>query len=157
MIYNPLYDKLWGTAGDLGSVATGSIVTTQAVSFALGCSIHSLLLTGNDMAFGTEYYSKQTILSNKNNRISSRYQPLETIEINGIWRRREYTINRGNRFYYTNNQFLAAKMWLEELFKDVNIPIYDNSEPGCSEKSVIKTGLKEYINSFERYSRKKRR
>ena len=157
MITNARYDELWREAGDLGSVATGSIVTTQAVSFALGCGIRSMILIGNDMAFGTEYYAKNTVILNRNIPVSSRYLPLETIEFNSIWRRREYRIERGGRFYYTNSQFLAAKMWLEELFKKVHVPIYDNSEPGCSETAVEKTGLREYLNGFERYPGKKRR
>ena len=43
---------------DLGFAATGSIVTTQAISIALGCNIQSLMLLGNDMGFKTEYYVK---------------------------------------------------------------------------------------------------
>ena len=143
MINNTEYDELWREAGDLGSVATGSIVTTQAVSLALGCGIRSLMLIGNDMAFGTEYYAKNTVVFNRNIAVSSRCLPMETVEFNAIWRRREYRIERGSRFYYTNSQFLAAKMWLEELFMNVDIPIYDNSEPGCSETAVRKSGLGE--------------
>ncbi|MCU0821653.1 MAG: DUF115 domain-containing protein [Spirochaetes bacterium] len=157
MTNNAGYDELWKEAGDLGSVATGSIVTTQAVSLALGCGIRSLMIAGNDMAFGTEYYAKETVVHRKNVSLSSRCRPMETIEFNAIWRRREYRIERRGRSYYTSSQFLAAKLWLEELFKGADLPIYDNSEPGCSETSVRKSGLKEYLNGFDRYSRNKRR
>lgn len=157
MIHNPLYDELWEKAGNLGYVATGSIVTTQAVSFALGCDIRSLMLIGNDLGFGREFYIRDTIVFNKHLSRSNRFLPMESVEFNTIWEKREYIISRGERRYYTNNQFLAAKLWLEELFTHINTPIYDGSDLGCSEKSVRKIRLNEFLGMFERRPKKKRR
>ncbi len=157
MISAPLYDELWKEAGDLGFVATASIVTTQAVSIALGCDIQSLALIGNDLGYRTEYYTKETISFNKNLRLSNRVKTAETSELNIIRKNREYKINRGDRVYYTNNQFLAARAWLEDLFKKIDIPIYDISEPGCSEQFVEKVNLKKYLSKFGRRANKKRR
>ncbi len=157
MIHNPLYDALWEETGDLGFVATASIVTSQAVSLALGCNIKSLILLGNDLGYRLEYYTKETLSFTKNLNLCSRLKSIETSELDIIRRNREYKINRENRLYYTNNQFLAAKLWLEDLFKKIDIPIYDVSEPGCSETSVKKVKLKEYLKRFERRKNRKRR
>lgn len=151
------YNELWEMAGqELGYVATGSIVTTQAVSFALGCNINSLLLVGNDLGFTTEFYTKGTQVFDNNHLITNRFIPIESVEINTAVSRRKYMIDRGERIFYTNNQFLAAKLWLEELFKKVTVPIYDNSDFGCSEESVRKISVEAYFSRFERRSKKKR-
>ena len=58
MIKGEFYEALWRTAGeDLGFVATGSVVLSQAVSIVLGCAVKSLLLVGNDLAYGKSYYA----------------------------------------------------------------------------------------------------
>ena len=48
MLYDDFYNELWDMAGkDLGFVATASIVTTQIISFVLGCNVGSIVLVGN--------------------------------------------------------------------------------------------------------------
>jgi len=150
MVHNELYDSLWERAGlHLGFVATGSIVTTQAVSLALGCAPLSLLLVGNDMGFDRRFYARNTVRHRRYAERARRDMPLETLEFDALRRAGEYMIDRGGRVYFTNNQFLTAKVWLEELFSRSNVPIYDCSEPGCSEKFVRKTRLKDFFQSFE--------
>jgi hypothetical protein len=157
LIHNELYDKLWDKASvELGFAATGSIVTTQAISIALGCNIQSLMLIGNDMGFKTEYYVKETVVYNKYLNYLSRFNSLEKMEFDKSRLRREFEIHRGNRLFYTNNQFLAAKEWLEDLFKHITIPIYEANELGCSEKSVQKTSLKKYLKRFDKRSARRR-
>ena len=151
MIHNDMYDKLWEKAGmELGFAATGSIVTTQAISIALGCNLQSLMLIGNDMGFKTEYYVKETVVYKKNLNNLNRLYPLEKIEFDKSRNRREFEIHRGSRLYYTNNQFLAAKEWLEDLFKRITIPIYEANDLGCSPQSVQKTSLKKYLERFDK-------
>jgi hypothetical protein len=157
LIHNERYDKLWDKAGvELGFAATGSIVTTQAISIALGCNIQSLMLIGNDMGFKTEYYVKETVVYNKNLNYLSRFNSLEKMEFDKSRIRREFEIHRGNRIFYTNNQFLAAKEWLEDLFKHITIPIYEANELGCSQQSVQKMSLKKYLERFEKRSARRR-
>jgi len=151
MIHNEMYDNLWKKAGlDLGFVATGSIVITQAISLALGCDIQSLMLIGNDMGFKMEYYTKGTINFNKYFNNTNRFAPLDATEIDRSRNARVFEIHRGNKLYYTNNQFLAAKKWLEELFKTANIPIYETNELGCSPEFVNKISFKKYFERFEK-------
>ena len=158
MIHNPIYDEIWEIAGlDLGYVATGGIVTTQAVSFALGCDIDSLILIGNDLGFRREFYAKESLVYKKNLFKNSRFHPMETIDFSTVWSRREYVINREEILSYTNNQFLAAKLWLEDLFNGINVPIYDSSDPGCSKGSLKKVELKDFMKRFEYRSKRKRR
>jgi hypothetical protein len=157
MIHNEKYDRLWEKAGDLGFVATGSIVTTQAISLALGCGIKSLFIIGNDMGFSTEYYTRGTHSYKKNIAGTGRLNTIETIELNAVLKRRGYEIKRGDKSFYTNNQFLAAKMWLEDLFKKVNIPIYESNDLGCSPQFVEKMSVKKYMERFERRPVKRRR
>jgi hypothetical protein len=153
LIHSEMYDKLWDKAGkELGYAATGSIVTTQAISIALGCNIQSLMLIGNDMGFKTEYYVKETLVYKKNLYNFSRFNTLEKIEFDKSRMRREFEIHRGDRIFYTNNQFLAAKEWLEDLFKHITIPIYEANESGCSEQSVQKISLKKYLERFDKRS-----
>jgi hypothetical protein len=151
MIHGELYDRLWERAGsDLGFVATGSIVTTQAVSFALGCGIRSLMLIGNDMGFGSEYYVNETVVYRKNLNLTDRIISLDSIEMNISKKKREFEVHRNGRLFYTNNQFLAAKLWLEDLFKQINIPIYESNDMGCSAESVIKMSLNDYLEYFNK-------
>ncbi len=158
MIHNDKYDILWEKAGkELGFVATGSIVTSQAVSLVLGCGIRSLLLIGNDMGFNSEYYTRGTHAYNKSMVYAGRFRSLETIESDASRRRREYEIKRGDKHYFTNNQFLAAKMWLEDLFKQSSVPIYESNELGCSPQFVRKISVREYVERFEKRPIKRRR
>ena len=132
MIHNEIYDALWKKAGiDLGFVATGSIVTTQAVSIASGTGASSLMLIGNDMGFAADYYTKGTISYIRNLNSFHRLKPLETFDYYSIMVKRDFRINRGDKYYFTNKQFLAAKTWLEDLFRKIKIPVYDASELGC--------------------------
>ena len=151
MMHGEPFDELWERAGlDLGFVATASIVTTQAVSIALGCSPASIVLIGNDMGFKDRYYAAETEPCFKDYVNSERLKTLVTLEMGRVRRAREYEIRRGSKIFYTNNQFLAAKNWLEQLFKEHSCLIYDCSMPGCSESSVIKTNVKKILQELER-------
>ncbi len=157
MLHGEPYEALWKVAGeDLGYLATGSIVTTQAVSLALGCGIASLALVGNDMGFSRSYYARNTVAHRRFMGRYSRFSPSESVEFGAIWRARQYVIQREGRSYFTNGQFLSAKTWLEELFGNQNIPIYDASEPGCDRKSVRKITLERYLEMAGRRPRRRR-
>jgi hypothetical protein len=156
MIDSPELNKLWEMAGtELGFLATGSIVTTQAVSFALGCDVKSVALVGNDLGFSKSYHSRGSITCVRNIEKSNRLSLLTAREMDYVRQKREYEIRRGERLFYTSSQFLAAKVWLEELFQKQDTPVYDCSEPGCSGRFVIKTGLKDYLEKVR--PRKKKR
>ncbi len=157
MIHNQYYNELWEMAGDLGFVATGNLVTTQAIAFALGCRIRSLILIGNDLGFTDTYYARGTVHYNRKFNETDRWNTIDTEAYNTVRRAREYIIKRNNRVYYSNNQFLAGKLWLEELFQKQSIPVYDSSEPGCSEEHVEKMGVEEFFEQFERKKARKRR
>ncbi len=61
MMDGDYYNDLWDIAGhDLGFVATGSVVVTQAVSIAMGCGISSLIMAGNDLGFSDRFYMSGT-------------------------------------------------------------------------------------------------
>jgi len=136
------YDSLWERAGTgLGFVATASIVSTQAVSIALGCSPAAVVLIGNDMGFTDSYYSRGCEPFFKDLLRCDRLAPFASIQSLRARNARRYEIRRNGKIFYTNAQFLAAKMWFEKLFKEHNCPVYDCSLPGCSETSVVKTGL----------------
>ncbi len=157
MLDGDTFDELWRISGeDLGFLATGSIVTTQAVAFAMGCEIDSLLLVGNDLGFTTRYYTGETISYRKSRREVTRFSPFSSIDFIQARNRREYEIRRGEKIFYTNSQFLAAKMWLEELFSKSDVKIFDSSIPGCSEKFVKKIDTAEYFSSFKRKRKKKK-
>jgi hypothetical protein len=144
MIRSEPYESLWKEAGlDLGFVATGSIVTTQAVSIALGCGIKSMALVGNDLGFRDSFYSRGAARSDDFARIVSRLQPHPQIEYHACRRSRQYIIKR-DRDWYTNHQFFAAKRWLEDLFAKQNVVVYDASIPGCAGKNIEKISFKEY-------------
>jgi hypothetical protein len=158
LIHNDMYDKLWEKSGaDLGFASTGSIVTTQAVSIALGCNIKSLMLIGNDMGFKTEYYVKETLVYEKNLTQLNRFYSMDRIEFDKSRARREFEIHRDGSVYYTNNQFLAAKEWLEDLFKHIPIPIYEANALGCSPMSVHKISIKNYLERFEKRPARRRK
>lgn len=151
MIHNEHYDALWEDAGvDLGFVATGNLVTTQAVALALGCGIESLALFGNDLGFRDRYYAAETVRFSETGHRTDRFMTQETREFLAAKRAAEFEIRRGGERYYTNSQFLAAKLWLEELFAKQAVPVYDCSVPGCSGTAVIKIDPKEYFGRFDR-------
>lgn len=156
MMDSDFFNELWNIAGmDLGFVATGSIVVTQAVSIALGCGISGLVLAGNDLGFIDRYYLAGAVSTEKRYNHSWRLNPHVTIDMNTVRKSRDYEVVRNERVAYTNHQFLAAKMWLEDLFKKGTFPVIDSSYPGCSEDTVIKMGLKEYFLNL--YKPRKRR
>jgi len=149
MVNGEIYDDLWREAGKgLGFVATGSIVTTQAVSLVLGCGIASLLLVGNDMGFFDRFYASGTSPSEKKFFASGRLNPPSSIDMNKGRSARGYELRRDGELFYTNNQFLAAKLWLERLFKSEPYPVADCSKPGCSAETVHKIDLLEYLSIF---------
>jgi hypothetical protein len=144
MIRTEPYESLWKESGmDLGFVATGSIVTSQAVSIALGCQIKSLALLGNDLGFRDSFYSRGAARSDDFARTVSRTRPLAQVEFHACRKSRQYVIKR-ERNWYTNHQFLAAKKWLEDLFAKQKIAVYDAGIPGCAGKNIEKIPFKEY-------------
>lgn len=150
MIHRPEYAALWDKAGrDLGFLGAGSLVTTQAAAFALGCGVGALVLVGNDMGFADRFYVRGTIAHRGTCETSGRLNPPETLEMRRSLRAREYRIQRGTREFYTTRQFLAGKMWLEDLFRNVRIPVYDCSDPGCSEKYVAKMKLRDFMGTID--------
>jgi len=158
MIGGDAYDRLWKEAGlDLGFVGTGGLVTTQAAAFALGCRISNLVLVGNDMGFRHRFYARGTVHHLSISMRTTRCAPMESLEINTSRRAMEYRIQRGDRTFFTTSQFLAGKMWLEELFVRSRIPVYDASFPGCSDKYVAKIELGDFLYSLEGARKRKRR
>jgi hypothetical protein len=139
------WDRLWSEAGtSLGFAATGSIVTSQALSIALGCGAASVMLAGNDLGFFDHCYARGTVRETSVNPLCSRLSPLESIEFSAAWRARHYVIPRGEKKFFTNHQFLAAKYWMEDTAAKSPIPVYDASVPGCSPGKVEKFGMKHY-------------
>jgi hypothetical protein len=158
MLHSVDYDRLWERAGmDLGFVATGNIITTQAVAFSLGCGVASLILVGNDLAFSDTVYAGETEARRVLMRSTDRCAPVETAEFASSRRRREYEVRRGDRVYFTNSQFLAAKLWLEDLLAGAAVPVYDCGEPDCSAQKVKRLSLQEYLGGFDRARQKRRK
>lgn len=153
MLEGDFFNSLWERAGTgLGYVATGSIVTTQAVSIAMGCGILSLMLAGNDMGFRDRFYTSGTARSVRSHLESGRFSPVPGIEMGLCRKNRCYEVVRDKRTFFTNHQFLAARYWLDELFGREPFPVADCSYPGCSPSIVYKTGLEEYINTVKQKS-----
>ncbi len=149
MVDGEFYNNLWKEAGEeLGFVATGSIVTTQAVGLVLGCGIASLLLVGNDMGFFDRFYASGASPNEKKFFTSGRLNPHTTSEMNKGRAARDYEVRREGELFYTNNQFLAARLWLEKLFQSAPYPVADCSMPGCSSGIVHKLDLAEYLSIF---------
>ncbi len=143
------YSRLWDEAGaDLGFLATGSIVTTQAVSLAAGSGVRSILLAGNDLAFKWEFYAAGAAASGKMLLDSSRLSPSETEHAELGKRNIHYKIVREGRTYFANHQFLAAKVWLEDLFRNGSLPVFDCSVPGCSPSAVRHMSSREYAENI---------
>ncbi len=149
MIDRPEYNFLWEKAGgDLGFLGTGGVITTQAVSFALGCGAASLVMTGNDLAFRDKYYAGAGVRHEMMFLNYERTLNAYSVEKNLIRRMREYDIVRDNEVYFTNGQFLASKYWLEDLFKNESFTVYDSSIPGCSGSFIKKISLKDFFNKI---------
>jgi hypothetical protein len=155
MIKGEFYEDLWREAGeDLGYVATGSVVLSQAVSIALGCAIRSLALTGNDLGFRRSYYARGAVSLHRFVRGATRTIPAESAEFSVIRANRMYEIRREGALFHTNHIFLSARMWFEELFKSARVPIYDSSEPGVSPSAARKLGMREYREIIEKAGRR---
>ncbi|MDH7554693.1 MAG: DUF115 domain-containing protein [Spirochaetota bacterium] len=149
MIYESPFDALWKLAGQhLGYVATASIVTTQAISLALGCSIASLTMVGNDLAFKDNYYAQHTVVCQRFIMHYNRFSTANSNDYAMIHRKKMYMVKRRESIYYTDHQFLAARQWLENLFTNVTIPIFDCSIPGCSENKVTKVTISKVMNTL---------
>lgn len=158
MMESEHYDILWETAGkELGSVATASTVVTNAVSIALGCTVRSLALVGNDMGFSHYYHCRGSMTARRDLLFSMRKAPPETLEYGTVMRSKEYMIQREGGVFYTNGQFLAAKKWLEGLFDSGNYPVYDLSDPGCSPRYTRKVSFNDYCRDISPPARKKRK
>ncbi len=158
MLHSEPFASLWKESGEgLGYVATASIVTTQAVSLALGCGIRSLLLAGNDMAFRSRYYCSGSIPVEQAFFTHSRINPAERGEYERIRRKKHYMVQRRNTTWFTDHQFLAAKEWLEKLFNNVQVPVYDCSNPGCGEGRVRKAAMNEILKELLPSRRKRRK
>lgn len=144
MVKGSPYDELWKRAGlGLGFVATGSTVSTQAVSMAMGCGIKSLLLAGNDFGFFDSMYARGVIRNDDVFRETARTKPAESIAFGQCRSARHYIIRR-ERIYYTNHQFLAAKQWLESLFSSHGAGVFDAGIPGCAGKNIDKMNVRDY-------------
>jgi len=100
---------------------------------------------------------RESIVYRNNCSRINRYTPLETFEMDSSRRGRDYRISRGPTDFYTTSQFLAGKLWLEDLFKNRNLRVYDASDPGCSEKYVAKTDLSDFFYFMEGGKKRKRR
>ena len=149
MVDGDVYNDLWSEAGeDLGFVATGSIVTTQAVSLVLGCGIASVLLAGNDMGFFDRFYASGTFPAEKKFFSTGRLNTPCSVDMNRGRLARDYNVSRDGELFYTNNQFYAARLWLEQLFRSAPYPVADCSMPGCSAGFVHKISLKDYFAVF---------
>ena len=80
------------------------------------------------------------------------------MQMNIVRKAKEYEIIRNNKKYYTTKQFYAARLWLEELFKKSEVPVYDCSEPGCGGDWINKLPLKDYFKQFDnKHGRRGRR
>ena len=144
MVKGDPYDELWKRAGvELGFVATGSSVSTQAVSMAMGCGIKSILLAGNDFGFYDSMYARGVIRNDDVYRESTRRSPVPSIAFGQCRAARHYIIKR-DKNYYTNHQFLAAKQWLESLFLSHGSGVYDAGNPGCAGKNIEKMNVRDY-------------
>jgi len=156
MMDGDYFNELWDIAGrDLGFVATGSVILTQAVSIALGCGIATLVLAGNDLGFSDRYYVSGTVSGERRYAASGRLNTYPSIDMKAVRVSRDYEIVRGGRVNYTNNQFLAAKLWLEDLFKGGQFPVIDSSYPGCSGAGIIRMELADFFKKY--YGTRKRR
>lgn len=152
------YESLWEKSGrELGAVATGSIVTTQAVSIALGCPVRTVVLVGNDLAFGRSYYASGTVSGERIMHSVNRLKSVETLNCEQSRRSVKYEIRRGDLSYFTNNQFLAAKMWLEDIFKNHGAQVIDCSVPGCSGNSVLKMDIRDWVKTLKNNRRRRRK
>lgn len=150
MVEGGIYDELWKTAGgDLGFVATGGIVTTQAVSLVLGCNVSSLFIAGNDMGFFDRFYASGTTPAEKKYFFSGRLNPDTSIDMNKGRAARDYQVKRDGELFYTNNQFLAARLWLENLFKSAPYPVAECGKPGCSPGTIQKVDAGTYLDIFK--------
>jgi hypothetical protein len=158
MMHEPPYRALWETAGlDLGFVATGNLVITQAVAFAMGCGIKGLVMAGNDLGFSDRFYARETVAYRALVDAGDRLGTPETREMDRSRRAMQYIIRRGERSFFTTSQFLAAKMWLEDLFKKGGPQVYDCSDPGCSDNYVIKMDLRDFFTAIDVRTKRKRR
>ncbi len=158
MIGGVPYDELWENAGrGLGSIATGNIVTTQALSLALGCAPESVFIAGNDLAFDRVYYTPGTVVYRARMRTSNRFFPMESADWETMRKCRDYELHREGRRYYTSHQFYAAKTWLEELLSKTKVPVFDSSEPGISGKYAAKVSPEAYFSRFERRSQRRKK
>lgn len=158
MIYGEHYDRLWERAGmDLGFLATGGIVTTQAVSFALGCDPASVMIIGNDLAFLHRYYASASAASDIFFRKIDRFNPLQSLDKSFARKKRDFEIIRGEKRFFTTGQFLAAKTWIEELVSSQGMIVFDDSLPGCSDMYVSKRDFGEYLNGIAAFSAKRGR
>jgi hypothetical protein len=145
MIKSEPYSTLWRRAGEgLGFAATGSTVVTQGLSIALGCAIRSAALFGNDLAYKNFYYLPQTVSHHADTCNSTRIDPLPGKEFRRIRNARQYVVRRGERSYYTHNQFLAAKYWIEDLAGKLDMTLLDCSEPGVAGKNILNISMKQY-------------
>lgn len=158
MIGGAPYDELWEKAGkELGAIATGNIVTTQALSLAFGCAPESVFIAGNDLAFDRVYYTPGTVVHQARVRTSSRLFPIETADQEMMRKCRDYEFHRKDRTYYTSHQFYAAKTWLEELLSKTKILVFDSSEPGISGKYAAKISPEAYFSRFERRPQRRKK
>ena len=119
-------------------------MTSQALSIALGCGASSVMLVGNDLGFFDRCYARGTVRDLSVTSQCSRTAGIETKEFAASWHARHYVLPRGEKRFFTNHQFLAAKYWMEETIGKASVPVYDASDPGCAAGKVEKLGMKRY-------------
>lgn len=134
MLRGEPWDAMWQDTGDLGFLGTGSVVTTQALAFAIGAGATSVLLLGNDLAFQREYHSRGTASRQRLYGKVSRMASMEGLEFSRTRKAKEYMIVHKGREFFTTPQFLAARYWMEDLLKQQDVDIIDGSIPGLGQE-----------------------
>ncbi len=158
MLDDPFFRNLRDKAGEyLGSVATGGTVTTQGAALALGCPIRSLTLAGNDLGFSDRYYVRGSVPLERAVNGGNRFRTVESWDRSLVRMHSHYRVERGERVFHTDHSFLAAKTWMEDLFRTVSVPVYDISLPGCSEAAVLRREPERHIRELSGVRRRRRR
>jgi hypothetical protein len=111
---------------------------------------------GNDLGFSDRYYVRGAVPLDKAYNGSNRLRTVESWDRGLVRRHRHYRVERGERVFHTDHSFLAAKTWMEDLFRTVVIPVYDVSVPGCSEQAVVRREPERHIRELSG-TRKRRR
>ena len=144
------YERLWALAGtQLGYLATGSTVLSQALSLARGCGVASIATFGNDMGYRRAYYTRFAPGNAACRLMANRFTPFESADMNRMRRARTHVLARDGREYATHHQFLAAKYWIEELFAAGGPTLLEFSVPGAAGENIVRPPVEKYIAYLE--------